>query len=929
MNIVLASLGNTIEVVADDRSLLIASKMPINWEEPEKWPSKVISSRLGKQVSYEVGMLLEMSLAAIEDGQVLIPYECFPEIVAQEFGITTAFTEPSPFLLKIDRTSDVGRPDFRYKYQFILGEGPVPLERAGFYVRRAATGKQYHLDPQMYELLAAMDEFNGLPREQKTQQAGWLNFAKVKGLSRELKAILDATLQKNEVIVPSSLGLDMYEDESGALSFVPKCPDLDDTKFRTVFVRNDAAQGLYTLDGAGQEKTRIVLTDRQLEVLRRMKRVRRVTGSVKDSVKEDPRSIFDGIIDDIDLPYGDRVTGIGEFEFTPTPSLSNRENGMGQLWGADPENEHVDKVDGESTEAIAEGEKPVKKTLLIDTHDEEVRVEYLAESEQARHASQPMPFTRPSALRPEVSLKQHQEEGVQWLQNCLRIEGRKGVLLADDMGVGKTLQILSFLAWIVESGFFPELSKPHPPYRPILIIAPLILLETATWEKEIQKFFFDQGNIFGYPLPLYGPELKGYWRKDAEGRENVVGQPILNIDRIRRNKVVLTTYETIRDYEFSFAYCPDGESLWSVVVTDEAQEYKTPNSKISHAIKTLSPPFRIACTGTPVENRLLDLWNLFDFVQPGLLGSAKAFNKQYEEVGEDERVGRLEELRQTLLYEQHHAFLLRRSKDEVLELPAKAERKVNCVMSPVEVAQHLKLAQNISDDAPQKGRLGLLHRFSRFYQHPCLVDGTGDDLSSSELKAMSSKLREVIEILKVVRAKREKAIIFARHKDVQRMLSRVLTEEFSQPVRIINGDTPRSMQKLGSQSRDKILTEFRAADGFQAIVLSPFVAGVGLTITEANHVIHYGRWWNPAVEAQATDRVYRLGQDKPVHVYLPILSDPSGQVSRSFDQLLDELMDRKKQLALGTLKKNEFLTPQSDEDELGFEVFDGLRQSAR
>ena len=929
MSFILANLGSQIDVIAEDRGLVVRSQHPLSWDEPEKWPSNVLGTRLGKLVSYEVSMLLEMSLAEIQGNQVCIPYECCLDTSEQESGIMNAFTEPSPFLLKIDRTSDVGRPDFRYRYQFILGEGPVPVERAGFYLKRAATGKQYHLDAQMYDLLAAMDEFNILPREEKTQQAGWLNFAKVKGLSKELKATLDATLEKNEVIVPSSLGLDMYEDESGALSFVPKCPDLDDAKFRTVFFMYDAAQGLYTLDGEGQQRTRIVLTDKQIEVLARMKRIRRVTGTVKDAAKQDPRSIFDGIIDDIDLPYGDRVTGIGEFEFTPTPSLNNVDIGMGQLWGQDPDKDQDEKNSNSGSPGPEVKDKPSSKTLLIDTHDDNVRSAYIAESELARHGNEPVPFTRPISLRADVSLKKHQEEGVRWLQNCLRIDGRKGVLLADDMGVGKTLQILSFLAWVVESGVFPELSKPQPPYRPILIIAPLILLETATWEKEIQKFFLDHSNIFGYPLPLFGSELKGYWRKDAQGRENIVGEPILNIDRIRRNKVVLTTYETIRDYEFSFAYHPEGESLWSVVVTDEAQEYKTPNSKISHAIKTLSPPFRIACTGTPVENRLLDLWNLFDFVQPGLLGSAKAFNRQFEEVNDDERVGRLEELRETLLYEQHHAFLLRRSKDEVLELPPKKEQKVNCEMSPLEVAEHLKLALNISEDAPQKGRLGLLHKFSRFYQHPCLVNGTGDDLSSDELKTMSSKLRKVIDIIKVIRAKREKVIIFARHKDVQRMLSRVLTEEFGQPVRIINGDTPRSMQKLGSQSRDRILSEFRSASGFQAIVLSPFVAGVGLTITEANHVIHYGRWWNPAVEAQATDRVYRLGQDKPVHVYLPILSDPTRRVERSFDELLDELMDRKKQLALGTLKKNDFLTPQQDEDELGFEVFDGLRQSAK
>ena len=270
------------------------------------------------------------------------------------------------------------------------------------------------------------------------------------------------------------------------------------------------------------------------------------------------------------------------------------------------------------------------------------------------------------------------------------------------MGVGKTLQILSFLAWAIESGRFPDLSRQKPPFRPILIVAPLILLETEVWQKEMQEFFADKGEVFGNVLPLYGPELRGYIRKDAEGREDIVAKPILNLDRIQRNHVVITNYEVVRDYEFSFAYCPDGKSLWSVVVTDEAQEYKTPNSKISHAMKALKPDFRIACTGTPVENRLLDMWNLFDTIQPGLLGSAKEFSRDYESPQNDSLV----DLKARLLYKKPHAFLLRRKKSEVLELPKKSERKLDCVMSDAEVSQHQNLIAGVGRRKAIKGEIG-------------------------------------------------------------------------------------------------------------------------------------------------------------------------------------------------------------------------------
>ena len=393
--------------------------------------------------------------------------------------------------------------------------------------------------------------------------------------------------------------------------------------------------------------------------------------------------------------------------------------------------------------SLRRSQKPSKKTLLIETHDEFVRRNYLEQSERARQDATLKPFERPSSLRPGFDLKRHQQEGVRWLQTCARIEGRCGVLLADDMGVGKTLQILSFLAWCIESGPFPDISRTKPPFRPILIVASLILLETETWEKEMMKFFADNGDVFGNVLPLYGPMLQAYRRKDAEAREEIVARPILKLDQIQRNQVVITNYEAVRDYEFSFAYCRDGKSLWSIVVTDEAHEYKTPNSKISHAMKALQPDFRIACTGTPVENRLLDLWNIFDTVQPGLLGSAKEFSQTYERQAKETYAG----LKSRLLYQRPNAFLLRRSKDDVLELPEKHEHKLSCMMSEAEVVKHLSLVDGLSKTRAAKGKLDLLHRFARLYQHPVLLESDGDEATIEELKAGSSKLREVLSLL--------------------------------------------------------------------------------------------------------------------------------------------------------------------------------------
>jgi hypothetical protein len=921
MSIMLKQFGGDVTLHAESDGLYLVSAHVIDWRRPETWPAEAREQSAGRRTAFEAASLVEMGLASVVDGALRIPYGNFPEIEEEEFRLTTAFAEPSPFLLKIDRTGDIGRPDFKYRYQYVLGAVPVPLQRFGFYVKRAATSEVFRLDERMYSLLDAMDAFNTLTPEEKSPQRSWLDFASIKRWSKEVDAALDATLQKNDVVLPSSIGLDLYEAGDGALSFIPTCPELDNETFRTVFDRNDQVEGFYSLDQPGMGKIRIVLTEKQRNVLERMKRVRRVTGEDKQKLKQDPRPIFDGVAGDVELPYGERVTGIGAFEFVPIPKANLEDGSMSALFGESA---------GGSQEAEsgirdeAEQEESSKKTLLIETHDEFVRRAYLEQSEKARRDAILRPFERPQSLNSEFDLKRHQQEGVRWLQTCARIEGRRGVLLADDMGVGKTLQILSFLAWCIESGLFPDLSRSKPPFRPILIVAPLILLETETWEKEMKKFFADNGDVFGNVLPLYGAMLQAYRRKDAEAREEILARPILKLDQIQRNHVVITNYEAVRDYEFSFAYCQDGKSLWSIVVTDEAHEYKTPNSKISHAMKALQPDFRIACTGTPVENRLLDLWNIFDTVQPGLLGSAKDFSQVYE------RQGTYAGLKSRLLYQRPNAFLLRRSKRDVLELPMKHEHKLSCVMSDTEVAKHLSLVEGLNKAKAGKGKLDLLHRFARLYQHPVLLEGDGDASTIEELKAGSSKLREVLSVLHRIRRQREKVLVFARHKDVQRILARVFEAEFGRPVRVVNGDTPRAggLRKGGVETRSGILQEFRKSEGFDILILSPFVAGVGLTIVEANHVIHYGRWWNPAVEAQATDRAYRLGQVKDVHVYLPILEDKTRRITSTFDQLLDQLMDTKRGLAEGALQRDEFLQPKESEDEAGLQVSLGLQTSA-
>jgi hypothetical protein len=972
MTFLIHRLGKSIEISAEVDGLVLRG--PGNLSNREQWPEDALAATGGWRTAIEIEQLTELGFAEERQGNVLVPFQNF-QTIDQEMPVsfTTSWSQHSPFLLKIDRKSDLGRSDFQYRYAFLLAGRQIPLERIGYYVRRPASSEIFLLDSQMYSLIEAMDAFNALSPEAKTPQKSWLTFAKVKGCATEVGATLDSTLSNNDVIVPSLLGLDMKEDEDGALSFLPKCAELADAEFHQVFERNPGVEKCYSLDRPGLGRVRIVLTDQQHEVLRRMKRVRRIKGDLKDSLKRDPGQVFDGVAEDIDLPdgdlpYGDRVIGIGEFAFKPIPRANSQESGMGELWQAasafpaasqgelpNPElasegkNENVapsvpagggDEASNTSgphslnasDSRLDDREKPEpdssrKKYLLIDSNDEAVNSRFVTEAEKARRPAGVFEFERPDALRHDRSLRPHQEDGVRWLQTCAQTPGRKGVLLADDMGVGKTIQVLTFLAWCIESGKFTELSKPEPPFRPILIVAPLILLDTHTWEQEMEKFFDRDGVVFWPVLVLHGAQLAQIRHIDAEGAEVEIGKPILDLDKIQRNRVVITNYETLKNYQHSFAYNRNGKSLWSLIVTDEAQEFKIPNTKLSHAMKALKADLQIACTGTPVENRLLDLWNLCDVLQPGLLASAREFSETFEKnraAGAQDK--HLHDLKKKLLFQQPHAFLLRRTKREVASLPEKRVIPLDCTMSPGEIAAHQTLLGELQGESKPTRFLAVLQRFAQLYQHPALLTDDAEGRSVEDLIRQSSKLRKVLETLRLIRGKREKAIIFARHRAMQGILAKVLQSEFQMPVRIINGDTKmraRPFNAQGVKTRNAILNDFKSRPGFNVVILSPFVAGIGLTIVEANHVVHYGRWWNPAVETQATDRAYRIGQTKEVSVYLPILRDPTGRVSPSFDERLDVLMVKKQRLA------EDFLRPLEPEEELGAELFTNLREEAK
>ena len=495
----------------------------------------------------------------------------------------------------------------------------------------------------------------------------------------------------------------------------------------------------------------------------------------------------------------------------------------------------------------------------------------------------------PSVLRGDVTPLPHQRDGITWLQHRYQQQstGIRGCLLADDMGLGKTMQALCLIAWAREAA---------DERKPCLVVAPVSLLEN--WKSEIAKFLDGrQGPV----LSLYGQALR-----DCRLPADQVDPSLVNIglskflrpEFAKPYAIVLTTYETLRDYEFSIA-----RVNWGIVVCDEAQKIKNPSALVTRAAKALRADFKIACTGTPVENSLADLWCLFDFFQPGLLGSLNQFTRAFRRVIETRAAGHetlVESLRNGI-----QPWVLRRMKDEVANLKPKVERNhpdaapghMQLPMSPLQQRLYVEtigsFRQALQTEDGRGAILGLLHRLRMICSNPTAVAFDDSEELPVELHLQHSpKLAWLIKQLEEIRESGEKVIIFTEFREVQRLIQRAVAQRLQLLAPIVNGST--SVDATHDASRQKIVDAFQAAPGFNVIILSTTAVGFGVNIQAANHVVHFTRPWNPAKEDQATDRAYRIGQEKTVYVYYPTVEAPNLE---TFDQRVDALLMEKRILS--------------------------------
>lgn len=447
-----------------------------------------------------------------------------------------------------------------------------------------------------------------------------------------------------------------------------------------------------------------------------------------------------------------------------------------------------------------------------------------------------------------TELRPYQARGAAWMK--FLTDHGFGALLADDMGLGKTIQTI---AWILLSRS-PSTSNA---LRPFLIVAPLTLL--SNWRHEFAKF---------------APRLKVYVHQ-GENRQLSRGFKLMTKDC----DVVITSYSLlVRDYSIL------RETDWEGLVLDEAQAIKNPDTQVARATRSLGARKRVALTGTPIENSVSDVWSLEEYLNPTFLGDRKSFADRFvKPIAVDERTRAAKRLRRAL-----EPFVLRRLKSDpkiVGELGEKREVKEYCTLSPIQRNEYEAVLEEYRTSEKRQGDV-----FALLTRLKLVCDGAG-------------KLERLCELLESVFEAGESALVFSQYAKVGERIRKALAKRFGRTFPFLHGG-------LTAKQREAEIAAFK--DGGNSVptcfILSLKAGGFGLNLTEATHVIHFDRWWNPAVEAQATDRAHRLGQTKTVFVH-------SFITEGTLEEHIDEILERKARVAGSLVQSGESFLSELSADE--------------
>ncbi len=464
-----------------------------------------------------------------------------------------------------------------------------------------------------------------------------------------------------------------------------------------------------------------------------------------------------------------------------------------------------------------------------------------------------------------ATLRPYQEIGVRWLYLLTRLG--LGACLADDMGLGKTIQVLSLLL---------VLKRERSECCPSLLVAPASLL--ANWAAEARRFAPGLRLLIAHPSQLPAAELRA-----------------LDAAQLHGVDLVLTSYGSLLRLPAL------ADVRWRVAVLDEAQAIKNPGAKQTQQVKKLTAQSRIALTGTPVENRLADLWSIFDFTHPGLLGTEKVFATFAKRWAKAEHFGPLRALVKP--------YILRRLKTDkrvITDLPDKTELKAWCHLSPVQAALYQRAVKDLAvalEGEEGIGRKGIvlsfLMRFKQICNHPS--QWLGDGAWSAQDSGKFARLRELAE---VIAAKQEKVLVFTQFRETTEPLAAFLGTIFGRAGLVLHGATPVARRRA-------LVERFQEDELIPFFVLSLKAGGAGLNLTAASHVIHFDRWWNPAVENQATDRAFRIGQRRNVLVHKFVcrgtIEERIDQLIESKQQLVKDVLEGGTELSLTEISDRELL----------------------
>ena len=442
------------------------------------------------------------------------------------------------------------------------------------------------------------------------------------------------------------------------------------------------------------------------------------------------------------------------------------------------------------------------------------------------------------ALR--ATLRPYQKAGLEWLWTLDRLS--LGGCLADDMGLGKTLQVIALLL----------LKRRHQDSAPSLVVVPASLV--GNWQSEIAKFAPSLKVLVAHGSVMPKDALKA-----------------LDATQLAGHDVVITTYGALHRSQWPQAV------EWSAVILDEAQAIKNAGTRQTRAAKKLTARTRIALTGTPVENRLADLWSIFDFLNPGLLGSAQQFSRMSKVLAKRER-NPYAPLRQLIA-----PYILRRMKTDATiidDLPDKVEVDAYCALSRVQAGHYktavdaLTLAIGSAEGTKRRGLvLAYLMRLKQICNHPSQWLGDGEYAPKQ-----SGKFQRLAAIAEEIESRQERALVFTQFREMTEPLAEFLATVFGRPGLVLHGGTP-------VKKRRALVQQFAEDRGPPFFVISLKAGGTGLNLTAASHVIHFDRWWNPAVEDQATDRAFRIGQTKNVLVHKLICR---GTVEERIDAVIKD-----------------------------------------